>query len=151
MLKIRRSRDRDHLIFNMGIPIPGKHSLYIEMGPWYSPCFYTLKGTHKSPLHPCTTLSRESPRICWGSTEHHLICEEQIHRRNWSSRVGPVSIYKMWLMGNQSLFKACLTNTVSLEQYVCDVVVFYVVLVTITVFVQFCETYTHWWLSARLQ
>ena len=32
MLKIRRSRDR--LIFNMGIPIPGKDSHYIETGPW---------------------------------------------------------------------------------------------------------------------
>ena len=32
MLKIRRSRDR--LIFNMGIPIPEKDSLYTEMGPW---------------------------------------------------------------------------------------------------------------------
>ena len=31
MLKIRRSHDR--LIFNMGIPIPGKDGLYIEMGP----------------------------------------------------------------------------------------------------------------------
>ena len=31
MLKIRRSCDR--LIFNMGIPIPGKDSLYIEMAP----------------------------------------------------------------------------------------------------------------------
>ena len=31
MLKIRRSHDR--LIFNMGIPIPGKDSLYIETGP----------------------------------------------------------------------------------------------------------------------
>ena len=31
MLKIRRSRDR--LIFNMGIPIPGKDGLYIETGP----------------------------------------------------------------------------------------------------------------------
>ena len=30
MLKIRRSRDR--LIFNMGIPIPRKDSLYIETG-----------------------------------------------------------------------------------------------------------------------
>ena len=30
MLKIRRSRDR--LIFNMGIPIPGKDGLYNEMG-----------------------------------------------------------------------------------------------------------------------
>ena len=31
MLKIRRSRDR--LIFNVGIPIPGKEGLYIETGP----------------------------------------------------------------------------------------------------------------------
>ena len=31
MLKIRRSRDR--LIFDMGIPIPGKDGLYIEKGP----------------------------------------------------------------------------------------------------------------------
>ena len=31
MLKIRRSRDR--LIFNIGIPIPGKDGLYIETGP----------------------------------------------------------------------------------------------------------------------
>ena len=30
MLRIRRSRDR--LIFNMEIPIPGKHGLYIETG-----------------------------------------------------------------------------------------------------------------------
>ena len=30
MLKIRRSRDR--LIFNMGIPIPGKDGHYIETG-----------------------------------------------------------------------------------------------------------------------
>ena len=25
----------DHIIFNMGIPITGKDSLYIEMGPWF--------------------------------------------------------------------------------------------------------------------
>ena len=31
MVKIRRSRDR--LVFNMGIPIPGKDCLNIEMGP----------------------------------------------------------------------------------------------------------------------
>ena len=33
MLKIRRPNGR--LIFNMGIPIPGKDGLYIETGPWY--------------------------------------------------------------------------------------------------------------------
>ena len=32
MLKIRRSHDR--LIFNKGIPIPGKVGLYIATGPW---------------------------------------------------------------------------------------------------------------------
>ena len=32
MLKSRRYRDR--LIVNMGIPIPGKDSLYIGTGPW---------------------------------------------------------------------------------------------------------------------
>ena len=31
MLKIRRSRDR--IIFNMGIPIPGKDSIYVKTGP----------------------------------------------------------------------------------------------------------------------
>ena len=31
MLKIRRSHER--VIFNMGIPIPGKDCLYIESGP----------------------------------------------------------------------------------------------------------------------
>ena len=33
MLKIRRPNGR--LIFNMGIPIPGKDGLYIETGPWW--------------------------------------------------------------------------------------------------------------------
>ena len=33
MLKIRRPTGR--LIFNMGIPIPGKTVFYIETGPWY--------------------------------------------------------------------------------------------------------------------
>ena len=34
IIKIRQFRD--HFIFNMGIPIPGKGSLYIETGPWCS-------------------------------------------------------------------------------------------------------------------
>ena len=34
VLKIRRSGDR--LIFTMGIPIPKKDGLHIEMGPWLS-------------------------------------------------------------------------------------------------------------------
>ena len=32
MLKIGQSRDR--LIFNIGLPIPGKDGPYIETGPW---------------------------------------------------------------------------------------------------------------------
>ena len=44
MLKIRRSRDR--LIFNMGIPIPGKDGLYIETGPWS----YHLRQQTINPL-----------------------------------------------------------------------------------------------------
>ena len=36
MLKIRRPTGR--LIFNMGIPIPGKTVFYIETGPWW--CIY---------------------------------------------------------------------------------------------------------------
>ena len=36
MLNTRRSCDC--LIINMGIPIPGKDRLYIEMGPWCSVC-----------------------------------------------------------------------------------------------------------------
>ena len=38
MLKLRRSRDR--LIFNMGIPIPGKDSFYI--GPGSSLCWAVI-------------------------------------------------------------------------------------------------------------
>ena len=33
MLKIKLSRDR--LIYNMGIPVPGKDSLYTETVPWF--------------------------------------------------------------------------------------------------------------------
>ena len=77
MLKIRWYRDR--LIFNMGIPIPEKDSLYIEMGPrswptfqWWSLWYSTLQpgwactrkpaklktllaevsSEHARPLHP---------------------------------------------------------------------------------------------------
>ena len=42
MLKIRRSRDR--LIFNMGIPIPGKDGLYIEAGAWILVLAMTSRG-----------------------------------------------------------------------------------------------------------
>ena len=44
VFKIRRSRDR--LIFNMGIPIPGKDSLHIDTGPWwpYQLIFAVVEG-----------------------------------------------------------------------------------------------------------
>ena len=43
MLKIRRSWDR--LIFNMGIPIPGKDGLYIESGSWRRKWRFMLLNT----------------------------------------------------------------------------------------------------------
>ena len=48
MIKIRRSCNR--LIFNMGIPIPGKDGLYVETGPvrlrpfCYTACRQDLKA-----------------------------------------------------------------------------------------------------------
>ena len=54
MLKIRRSRDR--LIYNMGIPIPGKDGLYIEMGPssfcLAIPRYQGSRGPHGAHLGP---------------------------------------------------------------------------------------------------
>ena len=46
MLKIRRPNGR--LIFNMGIPIPGKDGLYIETGPRLHSVDQSLL-THKQP------------------------------------------------------------------------------------------------------
>ena len=52
ILKIRRSHN--HLIFNMGMPLPGKNGLYIEMGPRYI-------GFNKS--YPQNTTYRNIPYI----------------------------------------------------------------------------------------
>ena len=49
MLKIRRSCDR--LIFNMGIPIPGKGGLYIETWPRWSPNYNEIAYTWKDGLY----------------------------------------------------------------------------------------------------
>ena len=49
MLKIRRPNGR--LIFNMGIPIPGKDGLYIETGPWFQ-------------VQPMFKLSRHRMTLC---------------------------------------------------------------------------------------
>ena len=43
MWKIRLSHNR--LIFNMGIPIPGKDGLYIETGPWSLWLLFLLNNT----------------------------------------------------------------------------------------------------------
>ena len=55
MFKIRWSRD--HLIFNMGIPIPGKDSLFIEMGPRW-PLLGRLKWYSCHSVRPLQILSR---------------------------------------------------------------------------------------------
>ena len=56
MLKIRRSHDR--LIFNMGIPIPGKDGLYIETG---------LRSLHSNTCLVSLVISRliPEPRRAW--------------------------------------------------------------------------------------
>ena len=76
MLKIRRSRD--HLIFNMGITIPGKDGLYIETGPRYLNQFFlqpsfgdTFLGNvqnihHKNVLQNLTIkIPATSPDVPW--------------------------------------------------------------------------------------
>ena len=47
MLKIRRPTGR--LIFNMGIPIPGKTVFLIETGPWW--CFLRYKALQIMHIH----------------------------------------------------------------------------------------------------
>ena len=78
MLKIRRSRDR--LIFNMGIPMPGKDGLYIEPGPgfiwidlliWYS-C-----------VSPSNDRSVKSPSWCFVCSPRRRIDEL---RRAWKKK-----------------------------------------------------------------
>ena len=50
MLKIGQSRDC--IIFNMGIPIPGKAGLYIETGPWM---FLLGNALHHNRIAYCQT------------------------------------------------------------------------------------------------
>ena len=65
MLKIRRSHD--HLIFNMGISIPGKDGLYIETGLWIS---HPMKWTG-SPHHGHDTSWYQACQSCvLGATNH---------------------------------------------------------------------------------
>ena len=53
MLKIRRSHDR--LIFNMGISIPGKDSLYIETGPCVPFRVITLRVSRNASMNQMMT------------------------------------------------------------------------------------------------
>ena len=53
MLKIRWSRD--HLIFNMGIPIPGKDSHYIETGPRFPASLRMKIVSHQEWGQRCQT------------------------------------------------------------------------------------------------
>ena len=67
MLKIRLSHDR--LIFNMGIPIPGKDGLYIEMRPSMRANEITLKDI--GHIHWYLTI-----------TKHNDLQSEPLHN-NW--------------------------------------------------------------------
>ena len=73
MLKIRRPTGR--LIFNMGIPIPGKTVFYIETGPSFIP---------SSPLH-FLTVSAIPPCLCGTFPKfghllsHRDMRDEQLH------------------------------------------------------------------------
>ena len=63
MLKIRRSRDR--LIFNMGIPIPGKDGLYIETGPCASPWNYPVPTSATLLCYPEPSSTSSPPARSW--------------------------------------------------------------------------------------
>ena len=73
MLKIRRSHDR--LIVNMGIPIPGKDSLYIEMGPRCGFVSHVVNSRHGAGmlLPSVRTQWRHEIREVWrGKWRHRL-------------------------------------------------------------------------------
>ena len=66
MLKVRRSRDR--LVFNMGIPIPGKDGLYIETGPrsWDR---VNIRRKQMSPIHSLF----EDSQACFNHTWYQMV------------------------------------------------------------------------------
>ena len=94
MLKIRRSRDR--LIFNMGIPIPGKDGLYIETWPWllvwpgdqytwYWPCMCMMGRSMASFTANFSNLSwfstnewHKTHRCFFTTTQHVIQCGSEI-------------------------------------------------------------------------
>ena len=73
MLKIRRPTGR--LIFNMGIPIPGKTVFYIETGPWLTlGQWYDYTSDIEATLMTLDKLSTEGPENWYhnlGKTKHN--------------------------------------------------------------------------------
>ena len=76
MLKIRRSCN--HLIFNMGIPIPGKDGVYIEMGLWRHSDGLQLVWL----LHTNRLAIEQSLSWIMLNVKHVYICD-YIKLRNW--------------------------------------------------------------------
>ena len=97
MLKMRRSRNR--LIFNMGIPIPGKDCLYIETGPCYLQAgvldTLTEMPQESPPLSPvaCSPpppLPVSTPRIIFTPEEQFEKMRDEIdHERQKSPVTSP--------------------------------------------------------------
>ena len=92
MLKIRRSCD--HLSFNMGIPIPGKDCIYIEMVPRLLCLFFHMTSTSWCWAVSSVTLTHGS-RIEGHFAKVHRVF---VSRNNWSLpkvlvlQISPVSL-----------------------------------------------------------
>ena len=99
MLKIRRSHNR--LIFNMGIPIPGKDGLYIKTGPsilLISPCvkgyilflssICILAMPVQRGLFVCrhVALISEGPAVMPGDRGHQQGAQGGTCDQNWSHK-----------------------------------------------------------------
>ena len=92
MLKIRRSHDR--LIFNMGIPIPGKNGLYIETGPrccfngtvmlsiYWSPDLCSIYGSIICASHIAQVIS-ELLQLEMDCTWNHRLGTHNVSHDNW--------------------------------------------------------------------
>ena len=77
-VNIRRSRNR--LIFNMGMPIPGKDSLYIEKGPCCSlgrissTCLISVLRNYRRGKHIFTFPTINSARQGVNTLPIHILC-----------------------------------------------------------------------------
>ena len=111
MLKIRLSRD--HLIFNMGISIPGKHVFYIETGPWFSYLICWWLGNTKTQGISSQGVALDLVEYSWFSTrmfKHHVLflgCWRSKCWRHWWS-------VRWWKLGKcQRYAWQCHTKSVS--------------------------------------